>query len=96
MWKADSTIITIAGDSDYAPVSFSQVFSGTPFNQSDFNTQCFTVLARDDSLAEGNETFSVILRSNDTAIVFNISTATVTILDNECKSVIDLIPKLDE
>ena len=87
MCQCNDIPLTIADVNDYQSFSLDQVFGGAPCDRVEFNTEyfCFNISARDDGLAEGNETFFVVLRSNDSAVAFNISTATVTIVDNEGK-----------
>lgn len=83
----DSTIvyycITATGASDYADISMSVLFPAGVF----FEIMCVNVTILEDSLVEGEESFTLVLNSSDSAVDLSntfISTELfITIRDND-------------
>ena len=50
---------------------------------------CVGILIVDDNIAETTESFSVHLTSSDALVIFNVSTASVFITDNDSKNPIN-------
>ena len=71
----------IAGPGDYTEV-VSRQLSFQPGE----SEQCTAINVTDDVILEDSETFSVQLNTTDQAVLFNFSSATVTILDNDSES----------
>ena len=71
----------IAGPRDYTEV-VSRQLSFQPGE----TEQCTAINVTDDVILEDSETFSVQLNTTDRAVLFNSSSATVTILDNDSES----------
>ena len=68
---------TALAPSDYVRLS------ATNFGPSDGNAMCVDVTVIDDSLVERNETFTLALVSNDTAVYVTSQTTAVVIVDND-------------
>ena len=51
------------------------------------NSQCARVIVNDDSILENNEFLSVELTTADEAVQLNPSSANITIIDNDSKTV---------
>ena len=55
--------------------------------QSGTSSQCARVIVNDDSILENNEFLSVELTTADEAVQLNPSSANITIIDNDSKTV---------
>jgi hypothetical protein len=68
---------TAVAQSDYAELYAAH------FEPSDGNTRCIDITIRDDTAVETDETFTLTLNSNDSAVHITSHSATVTIVDND-------------
>ena len=66
----------------HAQADYARLFT-TQFEPSDGNTHCVDIAIIDDSLVERNETFTLALISNDSAVSLTSQSATVVIIDND-------------
>ena len=74
-------IFTSLGGVDYASVTNQTV----TFEPSTSSRQCLNITTLPDSILENDETFSVSLNTADSDISIDPRTATVLIIDNDCK-----------
>ena len=68
------------------PGDYTEVVSWQLSFQPGESEQCTAINVTDDVILEDSETFSVQLNTTDQAVLFNSSSATVTILDNDSES----------
>lgn len=76
----DCIIYTGQDSSDYTAVSSDKIFVTGSTNGA---TRCVNITIIDDNALEGEQTFSVILTTEDSAIILGIPTAIVTIQDDD-------------
>ena len=71
-------------DTSVAGMDFIDISAVLTFNAST-PLQCSQVIITNDEIVENNETFFVQLESSDDAVNISISSATVTIADEDCE-----------
>ena len=66
-----------------ANVDFSSLSSTSLFFSGTSGVECLNISILDDNFVEQNETFSVLLTTSNSAVEISLSSATVTIIDND-------------